>query len=139
MEKLFKDYCCDDTRFNISKTIIDDDSYQEDDSSTVGSICSSIEEEREEANQFPIDELICYYCALTSLEASFNSSLRRQAERFEKLLEETESKVSQKLQGLNALIEEQVSQMKELKEKNNALSFLAPRLLQEEAYWWTVA
>ncbi len=63
---------------------------------------------------------------MTSVEASFNNSLKVQAECFEVLLQETKSKVSQKfeeeLQGLNALVEEQALQVKELKEKDNALS-----------------
>ncbi len=48
-----------------------------------------------------------------------------QAECFEVFLQETKSKVlwnfEEELQRLNALIEEQASQVKELKEKNNAL------------------
>jgi hypothetical protein len=98
MDKLFKDYCCNDTRFNssISAPIIDNASDQESDSSTGGSISCSMDKEKEEAVPLPVNELICYYGALTSLEASFNNSLQLQAERFEVLLQETKSQVSQK-------------------------------------------
>jgi hypothetical protein len=60
----------------FKETIIENSSGEKYGSSAVDSICSSMEEETEEAVQLPVDELICYYGALTSLEASFNKVLR---------------------------------------------------------------
>jgi hypothetical protein len=113
-------------------TVLDKDEENSSLSTTSGSceelyqdVFEDVEESEDELG-LPVDELICYYGALTSLETQFNERLKEQAERFELLVEETKaeanSKFEDELKRLNLLIEEQNQKLMDLKEKNNALS-----------------
>jgi hypothetical protein len=77
-------------------TVVDND---KEDSWSVNSMESSIEEEEQGDLKLPADELVCYYGALTTLESTFIHNLKQQAQHFQDLLQQelckTEAKVTQ--------------------------------------------